>query len=193
MVEVVIMNICSKERTGWRDTELTEKHQQYMAYSNRHREYGACQCTDLDLIVTTDSAQAGPYLEIDPARKNRCVAAIEAKHYKASETISISAYATIGDILVVPYFLVVYYPPQWVYDVYAISHFAESYLPHQGTLMSEKEYVEFLHRLRGWTRNYCTLSYNDSTTLIKQLEQGIGRTQVLCPRSEQEDFLATLG
>lgn len=121
-----------KERTGWRDEEL----------SRRHREWGFdCPAVDIDFVL----------LEFD---NREPVALIEYKHEKAAPIFidrlpsGILALSRLGTRADIPSFLVRYASDFSWYRVIAINKLGEVHIEKR-TEMTENEYISFLYKLRG--------------------------------------------
>ncbi len=120
-----------KERTGWRDKEL----------SARHRRWGwDCPAIDLDFLM----------LEYD---RGKAVAIVEYKHEKASKQYvshpSYQAIIDLGNKAGIPVFACRYAGDFSWFKVVPLNDQAREHLPKQAK-MSEEEYVAFLYRLRGY-------------------------------------------
>lgn len=139
------------ERTGQRDLKL----------NNRHRLYGYnCPMQDLDF----------PVIEYD-----RCevVALIEYKLKYAvvdPKSANIRALKNHANRCDLPFFVVFYDNEVWWYMVYPVNHIAKTILP-DATMMSEREYVSFLYRLRD----------RDPDRYIKNIELNVSTDPNFCP------------
>lgn len=120
-----------KERTGWRDKEL----------SARHRRWGwDCPAIDLDFLM----------LEYD---RGKAVAIVEYKHEKAAKQYishpSYQAIIDLGDKAGIPVFVCRYAGDFSWFKVVPLNDRVRECLAKQ-TKMTEEEYVTFLYRLRGY-------------------------------------------
>lgn len=120
------------ERTGWRDEAL----------SRRHREWGYnCPAVDLDFVMVE-------YDQSEP------VALIEYKHENAQTLVpghpSLVAIRRLADKAGIYAFVVRYGEDLDWYKVRALNFKARAVVPDMGgKLLSEQEYVAFLHYVRG--------------------------------------------
>lgn len=120
-----------RERNGWRD----------MALSNRHRLWGwDCPAVDLDFL----------FLEYD---RGEPVAIVEYKHENASPQSSAhptyQAMIRLGDRAGVPVFAVRYEDSFTRWNVVPLTALARNWLASRRQ-MTEREFVAFLYRLRGY-------------------------------------------
>ena len=118
------------ERSGWRDEKL----------SRRHRKWGFnCPMVDIDLLA----------LEYDAGRPS---AVVEYKHEKAPPQFpSHASYRAIGWLATaasVPFMAVRYSDDLDRFRVVPLNSHAKAYLS-GSALMTEREYVGLLYRLRG--------------------------------------------
>lgn len=125
------MQEVKKERTGWRDLEL----------SKRHRRWGwDCPAVDLDFL----------FLEYD---KGKAVAIIEYKHeYSAiqhSQHPTYQAMIDLGNRAKLPVFGVRYSNDFYSWKGVALNDYAKFHLPKR-KCMTEIEWVRFLYALRGY-------------------------------------------
>lgn len=118
------------ERTGWRDAKLSE----------RHRRWGCnVPATDIDFLL---------------AEYDRCEpkALVEYKHERAFPvpvaSPGLQAVSNLADRAEVPAFVVRYADDLSQYRVRALSSHATDIISTPET-MSEAEYIDFLHVLRG--------------------------------------------
>ena len=121
-----------KERSGWRDLGLSE----------RHRRWGwDCPAVDLDFL----------FLEYD---RGKAVALVEYKHesaapqYKSHPTYQ--AMIDLGNRAEIPVFACRYKGDYSKFDVTPLNEIAKRKL-YQKTSMIESEWVSFLYALRGYT------------------------------------------
>lgn len=119
------------ERTGWRDESLSE----------RHRRWGwDCPATDLDFL----------FLEYD---KGKSVAIVEYKHENAKPQYAshptYQALIDLGTRADIPVFACRYASKFEWFKVRGLNEKARTFLP-QNEQMTEREYVAFLYRLRGY-------------------------------------------
>ena len=119
------------ERTGWRDLGLSE----------RHRRWGwDCPAVDLDFL----------FLEYD---RGKAVALVEYKHERARPQYAshptYQAMIDLGNRAGVPVFAVRYADDFTWWKVTPLNPVAKQWLP-QHTEMTEREWVTFLYRLRGY-------------------------------------------
>jgi hypothetical protein len=120
-----------EERTGWRDLRLSAKH----------RQWGwDCPAVDLDFL----------FLEYD---KGKAVALVEYKHERAAPQLASHptylAMVDLGTRAGVPVFAVRYKDDFTVWNVVPLNDIAKLKLPERKA-MTEREWVEFLYRLRGY-------------------------------------------
>ena len=125
------MREVKKERTGWRDMGLSE----------RHRHWGwDCPAVDLDFL----------FLEYD---KGKAVALVEYKHERASRQKlshpSMRAIAELATRAWLPFFGVRYKEDFSSWDVTAVNENALEVIPHRKQVFTERGYVLFLYKLRG--------------------------------------------
>ncbi len=107
--------------------------------STRHRRWGVVPACDLDF----------PLLHY---HNRKVVALIELKYYKAFpalESASLKALTDLGDRAGVPVFLANYKVSTWIIEVYALNDLAKKTLGRSRKEMSEREWIIFLHALRG--------------------------------------------
>lgn len=119
----------AKERSGWRDARL----------SQRHRQWGFhLPAVDLDF----------PLVEYTTSLPK---AIVEYKHEYAAQvppdSASLQALSVLGDWAGLPAFVVRYGDDLSWYRVRALNERGREMVPRAET-MTEAEYVEFLHRLR---------------------------------------------
>ena len=119
------------ERTGWRDLALSE----------RHRLWGVrCPALDVDFLL----------LEY---KYGRVVALVEYKHESAADVNlahpTMRALIDMGDRADLPVFLVRYAGDFSLWQVQPLNAHARRWLP-EDLAMSEREWVELLHRIRGY-------------------------------------------
>lgn len=124
-----------KERTGWRDFEI----------SKRHRKWGAdCPSVDLDFVM----------LEFNYAKP---VAIVEYKHNKTKESPPFCAkrYKALKNLAngyedhQLPFFIAVYWKNPWRFQVHPKNDAAESHYKHVAKeIISEKRFAKSLHLLR---------------------------------------------
>jgi len=120
----------SQERSGWRDSKL----------SLRHRLWGwDCPAVDIDFLM----------IEYNHCR---AVTLVEYKHELAAPILptnpSIRAIIDLADRAGLPAFIVRYAADLSWWRVAPLNHRAADYLPER-RLMSEREYVALLYRIRG--------------------------------------------
>ncbi len=120
-----------KERSGWRDLRLND----------RHRQWGwHCPGVDLDFL----------FLEYD---KGKAVAIVEYKHERAQpQFVSHPNYQAMIDLAnraSIPVFCARYKDDFSAWKIIPLNHLAKSSLPQRVT-MTERQWVAFLYRLRGY-------------------------------------------
>ena len=120
-----------KERTGWRDKGL----------SQRHRRWGwDCPAVDLDFL----------FLEYD---KGKAAALVEYKHENAAPQYAThptyQAMIDLGTRAGVPVFACRYANDFLMFLVVPLNDRAKEYLPTR-TPMTEQEWVRLLYRIRGY-------------------------------------------
>lgn len=120
----------STERTGWRDVYLAQ----------RHRQWGiGCPAVDMDLIL----------VELN---NMKVCAIIEYKHEFARPQLPTNptyvALAGMASSAAVPFFAVRYAQDYSWWRVIPLNGNAKQVLPDR-TEMTERQYVEFLYRIRG--------------------------------------------
>jgi hypothetical protein len=120
------------ERSGWRDLEL----------SKRHRRWGwDCPAVDLDFL----------FLEYD---RGKAVALIEYKHERAAPQYAshptYQAMIDLGTRAGIPVFACRYGDDFCQWRVIPLSDIARQILPERQE-MTEREWVTFLYKLRGYT------------------------------------------
>jgi hypothetical protein len=121
-----------KERTGWRDLALSE----------RHRKWGwDCPAVDLDFL----------FLEYD---KGEPVAIVEYKHENASPQFAshptYQAMIRLGSKAGIPVFAARYEDSFILWRIIPLNYKATEWLPKR-IEMTEREWVTFLYKLRGYT------------------------------------------
>jgi len=126
-----MVKIVREERTGWRD----------LALSQRHRRWGwDCPAVDLDFL----------FLEYD---KGKAVALVEYKHEKAAPQYpthpTYQAMIDLGTRAGIPVFACRYANDFSTFTAVPLNEIARNHLAGK-TLMTEKEWVTFLYRLRGY-------------------------------------------
>lgn len=128
------------ERTGWRDEAL----------SQRHRTWGFnCPAVDIDFLMC----------EYD---EGKVVGLVEYKHHVGSVTLDTPTMSALADLCggrfrPIPLFVVRYWPEIWAFRVLPVNAQAKTFCvdnPHwvdedNEMALSEREYVELLHRIRG--------------------------------------------
>ena len=127
------MQKVAKERTGWRD----------LALSQRHRLWGlGCPATDIDFLL----------IEYDPIIKGRPVALLEFKHERAMPQYpskpTIQALIQLGTNAGIPVFAVRYKSDWSNWKMIPLNQRARIHLPKRID-MTERELVTFLYGLRG--------------------------------------------
>lgn len=131
------MTLSRDERTHWRDE----------AISLRHREWGFhCPATDIDFLLN----------EYDGGKTK---ALIEYKHEGSSVNFlnptsgmhpkSYDALRDLSNRAGIPIFVVRYKEDFSFWQVFSLNDIAKAFLKSEETLMTEKEYVTFLYKLRG--------------------------------------------
>jgi len=126
------MQAVKKERSGWRDLSLNE----------RHRKWGwDCPAVDLDFL----------FLEYD---KGQPVAIVEYKHEKASLQYAshptYQAMINLGTRANIPVFAVRYSNDFSSWNVIPLNEISKTKVPER-TCMTEREWVTFLYKLRGYS------------------------------------------
>lgn len=119
-----------QERTGWRDLRLSE----------RHRRWGwDCPAVDLDFL----------FLEYD---HGKAVALVEYKHELAAPQYAshptYQAMIDLGNRASVPVFAARYADDFSTWEITPLNPTARQWL-NKRTGMTEREWVEFLYRIRG--------------------------------------------
>lgn len=132
-----------KERTGWRDLGL----------SQRHRKWGwDCPGVDLDFL----------FLEYD---KGKAVAIVEYKNeFAPSQYATHPTYQAMIDLGTragVPVFACRYKSDFTVWKVTRLNAVAERYLDDRTVVMTEKEWVTFLYKLRGYDLSVKLFEYDN--------------------------------
>lgn len=122
----------AKERTSWRDEEI----------SQWHRTLGwDCPAIDMDfLLLEYDRGVAVAFIEY----KRETAPPQNLKHP------SYKAMTGVADAAKLPFFIVRYAGDRSWFRVRAVNKYAKKYLP-VPELLSEVEYITFLYRLRGRT------------------------------------------
>jgi hypothetical protein len=120
-----------KERSGWRDMEL----------SQRHRRWGwDCPAVDLDFL----------FLEYD---RGKAVALVEYKHERAAPQYAshptYQAMIDLGNRAIVPVLACRYKDDFSNFSVTPLNNCAKKYLA-KNKDMTEREWVTFLYALRGY-------------------------------------------
>jgi len=120
-----------QERTGWRDMELSE----------RHRKWGwDCPAVDLDFL----------FLEYD---RGQPVAIVEYKHERAAPQYAshptYQAMINLGSMAGIPVFAARYKADFSEWIIVPLNDTAKTKLTAR-TTMTEREWVTFLYRLRGY-------------------------------------------
>lgn len=123
------------ERTGWRDA----------AISSRHREWGFnCPAVDLDFLVAEYNI-------------GKPVALVEYKHHGAKTPVydhpTYRALADLADNYApnpLPFIVAFYWPDVWAFRITPVNAVARSFFEN-GLLLTEREYVRVLYRLRRLT------------------------------------------
>ena len=121
-----------QERTGWRD----------LALSQRHRKWGwDCPCVDIDFL----------FLEYD---KGKAVALVEYKNEKAPPQFATHpTYQAMIDLATradIPIFCCRYSSDFTTWKVTWLNKKASELLPQRTVVMTEKEWVVFLYKIRGY-------------------------------------------
>lgn len=121
-----------QERTGWRDLEL----------SQRHRRWGwDCPAVDIDFL----------FLEYD---KGKAVAIVEYKNEKAPPQYAThptyQAIIDLGTRAGVPVFACRYSSDFTTWKVTYLNDVASKYMDNRTINMTEKEWVVFLYKIRGY-------------------------------------------
>ena len=125
------MSKVRKERTRWRDLEL----------SQRHREWGYdCPALDIDFLL----------IEYD---RGEAIALVEYKHESAKPQYSshptYRALIDLGTRAGIPVFACRYKSDFSEWKVVALNHMAEKSLSKKIVVMSESEWVTLLYKLRS--------------------------------------------
>ncbi len=119
----------SRERTGWRD----------MAISQRHRLYGYdCPMFDIDFMC----------VEYD---KSMPVCLVEYKNIQGQlnvDSANIKALINLGNMANLPAFAALYVNDFSLYLIYGLNDLAKKYFS-SPKIITEVEWVEFLYKLRG--------------------------------------------
>ena len=124
------ISVSAYERTGWRDEKL----------SARHRLWGHnCPMVDLDFLVVEYN-------------HGKPVGLIEFKHFGAEkpdiEHPTYRALIELSNLASLPFLVVFYDNEDWWFRVYPINDAAKVHYK-KGQIMSEREFVRSLYRLRG--------------------------------------------
>lgn len=118
------------ERTGWRDRAISE----------RHRLYGGdCPMVDIDF----------PVIEYD---QRRIVALIEYKLWGKPIDLGEASHEALRNLahdIDVPFVIAAYEPVAWNYYVVPASDNAWARLDGRPWTLTERQYVRWLHRVRG--------------------------------------------
>jgi hypothetical protein len=128
------VNTWRTERTGWRDSELSE----------RHGAWGFnCPAVDLDFVM----------MEFNHGKP---CALVEYKHFKAAEVDA--EHATYRALIALadgyapgalPCFVARYYPEDWSFEVMPLNNRAKEFYSHcVGVRLSEQRFVKSLHVMR---------------------------------------------
>lgn len=119
----------SGERTGWRDEEI----------SRRHRRWGlACAATDIDFLLV-EHYFGVPVAIVEYKRLG------VAEYFKSPNYWALEWLADRGEI----YFVIAVYDPEaWGVRVFPMNAKARSAF-NWGEELSEREWVRWLHRIRG--------------------------------------------
>jgi hypothetical protein len=115
------------------------------ALSRRHREWGFdCPAVDIDLLVVEyDSGLPKAIVEYKHERAPLPDMANLHPSYRAIKTLC--DWHTTGPL---PFFLAYYWPETWSFKVYPMNHAARRYFT-EGVWLTEREYVDVLHTIRG--------------------------------------------
>lgn len=124
------MGKVAPERTNWRDEWISKKH----------REWGvACQATDIDwLVIEHDGPDIAGLIEYKDEHAK--ILTPDAIQYKVLQNL--------GDRAELPVFCVRYFKDDVKFEVTSINGLANKKVP-TVKLMSEREYVRFLYKLRN--------------------------------------------
>lgn len=119
-----------KERTGWRDQALSE----------RHREWGwNCPAADLDFLMVEYNV-------------GRPVGLIEYKHYNAKmPDMAHPTYRALGELAKMaqlPFMLAFYWPDVWAFRVRPLNQLAATRFDWK-FMLTEREYVSTLYEMRN--------------------------------------------
>jgi len=122
-----------KERTNWRDQEL----------SNRHRQWGFnCPAIDIDFLMVEYNS-GSPVALIDYKRYTGTINNVNPKSFNAITVIANNSY--------IPFFVVYYWDKIWAFRVEPVNDIAKKAIERESnkTDFSEREFVTFLYRLRN--------------------------------------------
>lgn len=127
-----------QERSGWRDLSL----------SDRHRKWGYdCPAVDIDFLMV-EFNQGRPAALVEYKHQRAMIPNLNSPTYRALQVMA--------DAANVPMLLVFYNNGPWWFRVTPVNDIArKSYSPNQ--IMSEREYVVSLYKLRNITPSVFTL------------------------------------
>lgn len=125
------------ERTGWRDKEL----------SGRHRTWGMnCPACDLDfLMVEYNLGKPAALVEY----KHHLAARPDIKHPTYRAIIDLADGYRSGPL---PALIAFYWPDVWAFKVQPLNEIARKWFT-ADEIVSEREFVTRLYRIRGWRVN----------------------------------------
>lgn len=128
------MNSWRTERTGWRDSEL----------SNRHGAWGFnCPAVDLDFVMM-EYNHGKPCALVEYKHKN--AKPIDPKHATYRALIALADGYSCGPL---PCFVAIYDPVDWSFIVIPLNEKAKSHYSHcAGIKLTERRFVKSLHLLR---------------------------------------------
>lgn len=136
-----------RERTGWRDLGL----------SARHRRWGwHVPAVDIDFFLEYDNGK--PAALIEYKRQNAEV--VDPKTHRNTQAV-----VTFADAAHVPSFGVRYAPDFSWWIVTPLNSRAQQWVPSAHQEMTEREYVTFLYRLRGYRSLPHTVRFDDEGRL----------------------------
>jgi hypothetical protein len=143
----------ANERTGWRDKELSE----------RHRLWGFnCPMVDLDFLAV-EYHTGKPVLLADYKRFTAKEPDLRHPSYKAIALLA-DGYSN-GPL---PFIIPFYWPNIWAFRVIPVNEEARKHF-YENEMLTEKEYVARLYRLRSLTLTRDLLPILNSTMPIEEL------------------------
>ena len=128
------MREVAPERTGWRDSEI----------SLRHRKWGYnCPAVDLDFVMA-EYNHGKPVAIVE--YKHRCAQEPQIGHPTYQALTALADGYTCGAL---PFFVAIYYPPEWYFRVIPVNEAAKAYYKHVlDEYLTEQRFVKSLYVLR---------------------------------------------